>query len=201
MGNSVRQYAVVLLFDSETDRKAVALSETHLPMAKDKSFRLDVVRAIPHLSHLHVMLDDEGAERAKDELDRIAAMSGLPPAGVFEELRVTYDTWLFWTTPLTPELKAQHEAVVAAVAPLRRGKVPVNWKMSELKARMHEEHGFPNVLEAFDPHVTIQILQEKFRTLQPRCLERLWTAESLSLVRTGRFASATEIVHDAFFDP
>ena len=106
------------------------------------------------------------------------------------------DHWCFWLPSVTPELKILHDHVVALCAPLRSGPlVDYPETMTETEACMYERYGCWWVKEAWNPHLTLQVLR-------PNCAEAVaqevcwpWRATSLALCRMGKFGSITEVVH------
>lgn len=198
-------HAIVLLFDDDPDDEtedaqdeAIELSLEYRQKSKDPRFVLNYQDALPHISHLHITLDPAGVQKVIAEIDRIAAETDAP-TGTFTRIVTVNDGWLFWESALTSELRAHHEAVVHACAPHRKGETKVTWKRNLAQQQMSAQYGYPSVLECFSPHVTLQVLEQRHAKQAPREHSYPWMATRLALVRTGRFGSATEIVHQALF--
>ncbi len=193
-------FGIVLLFDAPTNNHAIALSGS-CEDVEDRDFVLGRERNLPHLSMIHLELDEAGLAKVEAKLPKLAdELRGKPLNGSFSSIR-NFGNWLFWLTPATPALLALHNRTVDACAPLRSRplEASTNW-MTPAQLRMYKAHGCWFVKDAWNPHLTLQVLRTG--RPEPECVREVfqpWSAAALVLARMGKFGSVQEVIHQVAF--
>ena len=155
-----RKYGIVLVFDDETNRKAMELSAKYLPQAEDPAFMLGLDANVPHLSLLHIMLEDAMVARCLASLK--FALRGRPAIdGTFDAVR-SHFRYLFWDGPKTGPLARLQLNIVSACAHLRAGPCKISWPLNSERRAMLRRYGYPNVGGCFNPHLTLRTVREEF---------------------------------------
>jgi len=167
------RYAVSLTFSDSTAEAAAALSEAMQPYCIPNSPVLGHEKRgepVPHLSLIHVDLEheDQLAAVRKAFGDILGEFRARFPAGLELELCSVQparpgNSWLFWLANRTPSLLALHEAAVRTLDPIRNGrKVEMQTgKMDPVQAEMYRTWGYPHVMKAFQPHLTLGVLTKR----------------------------------------
>ena len=189
-------YGIVLLFDTETNERAIALSEEYRRAGEDPDFVLGRERNLPHLSLLHLELETAAVVEMAAALREVRkALLYRPLTGAFSSVR-GFATWCWWLTPATPELLALHERAVDLCAPLRSGPlIERPERMTEAQERMYETYGCWFVKDAWNPHLTLQVVRPIHAGLCGGEVFQPWKAVSIALARMGKFGSVQEVIH------
>lgn len=189
-------HGIVLLFDENTSHHAFRLNRKYRHLAVDPGFTLGTHHNLPHLSLLHLELDDAGVGKARETLVEVSqALGGRGLDGSFGSIRA-FGTWCWWQTPYTPLLLLElHHRAVDLCAPLRLGPLrDPPQEMSAAQERMYREHGCWFVKDAWNPHLTLQVLRPEYAGLNGGEAFQPWRATSIALARMGKFGSAQDIV-------
>ena len=179
------------------DLIAIGMSTKAQARAKKKQFVLGLSTNIPHGSHWHGRLDRTGVVEMKKVLDRFAATVKDPINGRFKTVESVNGGWLFWKEEPNEDLIKLHRALIPLITPLRASDIRIAWEMNEAQKASFEKWGYPNCMDAFDPHITLQLLAKEHAGAAFRARMHSYTALSLALVRIGEFGSAKEIIHEA----
>lgn len=202
MSGEANTYGIVMLFDQGTRATAIKLSARFDGIAGSgvvKPFLLysSNGEGQPHMSHLHLKLDEAGVAACEQKLDRITATTR-PFGGSFGSIRVRSGTWLFWLAPRTPELNALHARIITECAPLRCGDVTISWAMNDGQQATHRRYGYPSCGLMFDPHITLHVLEPGHDDFTREVFQE-YRATGLALAEMGPHGRIERLVHVAYF--
>lgn len=151
------RFIIALLPDDVTTRRARRVNALCRALGESEH---DLTRALPHLSVLHIMLDPHRL----DEVERVVRSVVSSPLSVGDiegyldpSLTEVAGGYVVWEATGTPSLSDFCSRIVKAVAPLRAADVKISWPMNTRQQAMHARYGFPNVVEACRPHITIAV--------------------------------------------
>jgi len=194
-------YGIVLLLDRETTQKAIELSRKYIELADDPNFVLGTEINVPHISMIHLELDDRGLSvvsalvemSIKGYLAR-ARTDGL--GGVFDTVATTtpQSSWLFWNTPLADDLFTLHRLLVVRTSFVRNKDVYIRRPMNEAQRHMHQLYGYPYVMECFNPHITLGVTRKEFAGYDGGSVIQPWKADALALAEIGDRGRVARII-------
>jgi hypothetical protein len=190
-------YGIVLTLDPATTQEAIAISQRYQVQAENQSLVLGNRTNVPHISMIHVSLDQQGLQQVSVALLATVdtfrqTMDGRSLEGTFSELKTPgpASTWLFWNTARTPEMNALHDLAVRGFAPLRNRDIDITWPMNPAQQLMHQQYGYPSVMQCFNPHVTIGILRKEFAGCDAGPQSWPWKADGLAIAEVAHGTGA-----------
>lgn len=184
MGKEVYRCGVVILFDEATETRAIRLSREFQRFAADPHFSLGRRRFLPHLSLFHLRVRRDRELELAGRIEKVASL-GRWVTGMLGPVRASH-TLLFWETERTVELDQLHRHAVETLAPLRSENIVVSSPLTKKETALAEQYGYPFVLEAYHPHITLQALREEHAGYDGGSRAHKWRARSLALAELGR---------------
>ncbi len=146
--------------------------------------------ATPHITLYMGLFPHEAVAEIHRRLADLVARVEAPLTVTCEQYSVSREGYIFWDVVRDPALMSLHEAVLAALNPLRAGlvraKFSAGWDAFTDRERANLcDCGFPWVGAAYSPHLTIGVLSSTVAATAVAALPKQRTAVAITEIGLG----------------
>jgi 2'-5' RNA ligase len=177
----------------EAVSKAAIKLSREIAEKEDAHFVLDGIEYFPHITIYPAEFPENNLEKITQSIETLAA-DFLPIEFIFKNIS-DKNGWTCVYFDYSQEIKTLHEVMVGAINPLRKERIREKFKVAENIENLSdgqrsniEKYGYPNLMDIYEPHLTITSLKDKTRA-EKVAREIKWEIEKFKSDTIGIFIS------------
>jgi len=187
----------------EISKKAILLSQ-EIAKAHKAIFTLDGKNFFPHITVYAPEFSTSNINKIYVGIEEVAKNTEKFQL-FYKEIEAQYNGYIVVHFDLSPAMKNLHKKILSRINPLRQGHIRAKYltaeyqnKISQAKKNGISKYGFPRVLTAYNPHLSIIRLEDEKKACEVAKnikweIEQI-TIEQIGLYKTGKQGTCTELI-------